>query len=313
MKEFWKNLKNWQKWGIIGGVLTVIIIVAVAVLVILNSEPNVKINFDQNVSIPGGEIKKIRQKLAKVISNNTENFSSKIEYVGNARDYQESLGSENNMASFIVNFDAISESYAVEITWPVIDENIPNINISCALLNGKYPETPCETEINSSKDIFGYLPYTGKLDSGEEYNIVVGYDNGKMYLSIQVNSCGDTTILNEALLAARKWISSINFNPDDYLLYVPGDICDTELILDTFPYIQANHVKTNDKNVNQFLPYFIPEAYNVYPVVDEKNNVTSIRARVPGCFEYQMEPGKTFVKEYLNSKGINYQITFEEC
>ena len=182
MKEFWKNLKNWQKWGIIGGVLTVIIIVAVAVLVILNSEPNVKINFDQNVSIPGGEIKKIRQKLAKVISNNTENFSSKIEYVGNARDYQESLGSENNMASFIVNFDAISESYAVEITWPVIDENIPNINISCALLNGKYPETPCETEINSSKDIFGYLPYTGKLDSGEEYNIVVGYDNGKMYL-----------------------------------------------------------------------------------------------------------------------------------
>ena len=58
MKEFWKNLKNWQKWGIIGGVLTVIIIVAVAVLVILNSEPNVKINFDQNVSIPGGEIKK---------------------------------------------------------------------------------------------------------------------------------------------------------------------------------------------------------------------------------------------------------------
>ena len=314
MKEFWKNLKDWQKVGVVLGFLTLIAVIVVAIVAIINSEPKVEISFSEEVDIPGGELKRVRAKLVNVIRNNTIDFDSGIVYKGSARDYTESSVDDFKTANFVVDFDSISESYAVSVTWPNPDDGAPNIIISCPLLNSKYPETPCFTEVNSSSDIVGYLPYSGKLASGEEYKIVGRYDdNGELYVEVQVNSCGNETIMDMALTAAREWIFKIYLNPDDYLLYVPGDICENDGMMVTYPYLQANHAKTNDQNVNKFLPYYVPEAYNVYPVVDADNNVVSISAKVPGCYEYQMEPGKEFVRTYLVNHGINYPVEFLEC
>lgn len=313
MKEFWKNLKDWQKGGIVVGLLALILVVVIAVIFIINAEPKVEISFAENNNIPGGELKRIRIGLEGTIQNNTENFDKNTIYYGVGRDYIETVEGEITTASFVVDFDEIEESYMVMVTWPDPDDGSPNIVISCALFNGKYPGTPCATESNSSDDLVNYFPYEGLLPSGEKYNILSDYDNEQLYLEIQVNSCGNTAILNEALATTRELISSVNFDPDDYLLYVPGDVCDAELIMDTFPYIQANHAKTNDANVNKNLPYFIPDAYNVYPIVDENNNVVSISAKVPGCYEYQQEPGKNYMAEYLKNAGINYPVTFKEC
>lgn len=297
MKELWQNMKDWQKLGIIGGILAIIIIVIIAVIFINNSEPNVRINFEGNVSIPGSEIKKVRENLVGVIKNNTENFSNKTVYVGNARDYSESTAGKISTAEFIVDFDEISQSYAVAVTWPDSNDDLPNIIIACPLLDSKYPKTPCETEYNSSSDIVGYLPYTGTLSSGEKYKIKAKYDDGKLYLDIDTD--GDA---NEALIDSKKWVSSIGLNPDDYKFFVSSK-----------QYIQANNAKTKDANVNKNLPYFMPGVYNVYPVTDDNGNVTSIKAELAGCTDTQTDPVEEDVNSYLKTNGINYPVEFEYC
>lgn len=312
MKGFWKNLKKWQKAGVLVGFLILIFIVVISVI-LTNKPPKVKIVFAEKNNIPSGEIAKIQTKLIKVVESNTGKLEDFTTYEGNARDYNEEQVAEEYTASFIVDFDDLEESYRVEVTWPDPDDGLPNIRISCALLAGKYPETPCKTESNSSSELINYLPYIGELGTGESYKIVGDYDNETFYIEVDVDSCGNEELMNKVLTAAQEWLLSINFDPDDYLIYVPGDICASDGMMDKYPYLQANHAKTNDQNVNKFLPYYIPEAYNVYPAVDENNNVVSIMAKVPGCYEYQMEPGKEFIMGYLGSKGIDYPVEFLEC
>lgn len=297
MKEFWKNLKKWQRVGIVFGFLAIIIAVVIAIVVIINSEPKVKINFENETGIPGGEIRKIRENLVGVIRENTDDFDESIVYVGNARDYSELPGNIYTTAVFVVDFDEIKESYSVMVTWPDPDDGSPNIVISCPLLNSKYPDTPCVTESNSSKEITGFLPYEGVDTNGDKYKITIGYFASEPYLEVATD--GD---IQAAVDAAKKWVILFNFDPDDYLFYVRSG-----------NYIQVNHARTKDAKVNDNLPYFIPGAYYVYPVVDENNNVTSLNAELSGCTEYQTDSAESGIEYYLNSKGIDYPINYEYC
>lgn len=321
MKEFWKNLKNWQRGVMITGMLAMVVVVVVSIIIIIKSEPNVRIVFQDGENIPAAELRTAREKLAGVIKSNTESYDREVIYEGVARDYEESEAESMNAkgkavkvttATFVVDFDEILESYAVTVSWPAVDET-PNVMVSCPIYDTKYPETPCVTENNSTYEIVSYLPYEGKTSSGRGYEITDGYSDGELYLEIRVDSCGDVTILDEALVAARTFLESRGFNPDEYKLYVPGDICTSQAIMDTYPYVQANHAKTNDANVNMYLPYFIPDGYNVYPVVDAGGEVKSIYAKIPGCLEYQREPAKEQVMTYLSGYGINYPVEFATC
>ena len=314
MKEIWRNLKIWQRVLAIIGPLAIIVIIVVAVVTNVLSEPKVKIEFPDGYNIPVDELRGVREYLSGVIESNTEDFDKNMVYVGKARDYKEETDGGSTTATFIVDFDDIRQSYSVAVTWPDPDDGSPNIYISCPLLDSKYPETPCVTEANSSTEIVGYLPYKGKLND-REYSVDMKYDEDKTYLEIEVDACKDKTILNDALVAVKEWISSVNLNQDDYLYYVLPDICNGQAILYDFEtdYVQANHAKTNDENVNKVLPYYIPEIFYVYPLVDENNNVVSIKAKVPGCYEYQVEPGKEIVQKYLETYGINYPVEFEYC
>ena len=298
MNDLWRNLKNWQKMGILGGFLAIIVIIVVVVInVTSRSGINVEINFGEGVNIPSSEITKIREKLVGVIKDNTKDFDERTTYVGDARDYQENLSDETSSAIFVVDFDSIKESYIVEVSWPNPNDGSPNMLIACPLMASKYPETPCVTEINSSLDITSYLPYDVIDDEGKVYKIEGNYSGGKLYLEIATD--GDP---EKALTAVKDWIKSIGLKPDDYLYYIP-----------TNQYIQFNHANTNDANVNANLPYFIPDKYYVYPVVDENNKVTSIKAVLGACTEAQTSPAETLVKDYLGSKGINYPVEFEYC
>lgn len=297
MKDFWNNLKRWQKVSIIGSVLIVLAIIITSVIMIINSEPKVKINFGDGVNIPGDERMKIRKKMVGVIHDNTDNFNENAVYTGNARDYNELSEGGTTTAAFVVDFDEIKESYSVIVTWPDPDNGVPNIIISCPLLDSKYPETACSTESNSSKDIVSFLPYEGTDSAGKQYKITVGYFANEPYLEIMTDGNAP-----DAIEAAKKWMTLFNFNPDDHLFYIQsGD------------YIQANHARTNDANVNENLPYFIPAAYYVYPVVDGDNNVVSLNAEIVSCTEYQANMAEEGIEFYLNSKGIKYPINFDYC
>lgn len=297
MNDKINKLKNPK---IVIGILSflIILVVVISIVVIILSEPKVKIDFGNiKTNIPGSELKKARENLVGVIKNNTADFNSGEIYEGTARNYNEEVSGELTTATFVVDFDKILESYFVAISWPASDDDSPNVTISCPIFDSKFPNTPCVTEENSSLDVTSYLPHTGTYGSGQEYTIEGKYNDGGLYL--EVTASGD---LRLAVEAAKEWIKSINLNPDDYKFFAP-----------TNQYLQINNAKTNDKNVNQYLPFFVPNAYNVYPVTDENGNVTAIKAELAGCTDSQSEPEEQEVTEYLNAHGINYPVEFEYC
>lgn len=297
MKEFWKNLKNWQKGGVIFVALLMVAVAVILVVVLTNNDPKIKLEFASSNNIPASELKKVRQRLWNVVKDNTKDFNDSVVYVGKVRDYKETPEDNDTVADFVVNFDELKQSYQVMVTWPERDKESPNVVISCALMDGDYPETPCVTEVNSTDNIMDYLPYIGKTESGSDYKVSGKYSGGKLYLEIKTN--GD---IDEAVVAAKKWMSSIGFNPDDYLLYAAVG-----------KYIQLNHSTTADLNVNEKLPYFVPNVFYVYPVVDENGSVKFIKADLPGCTDYQTDSAEEQVRNYLNNNGISYPVEFEYC
>lgn len=289
-----KNLKIW----IAGGIISVILIIVIAIIVSILNEPHVKINFgDIKTNIPGAELVKVRENLVGVIKNNTADFADDVTYEGVARDYEENNVGELTVATFIVDFDEILQSYSVSVSWPELDDGSPDVVIACPIYQTKYPETPCITEENSSLDVNSFLPHEGSFGNGKIYTVTAKYNDGELYLDVATD--GDAF---EAVEAAKAWIKSINLNPDDYLFYAP-----------TNQYTQINNAKTNDVNVNQNLPFFVPNTYNVYPVVDENGNVTNIKAELAGCTDGQTEPMEQQVQEYLSAHNINYPVEFEYC
>ena len=290
-------MKNWMKIGIFAGCLALVAIVVASVMFILNSGPKVEIVFDTKTNIPGEELTNIRSVLVDVIKANINNFDKNTVYKGTARDYQETVDGKNGTADFIVDFDSISESYKVEVSWPNPDSSAPNVVVSCPLLDSKYPDTPCLTEVNDSSEIVSYLPYEGSFSDGKKYKIEAKYDGDVLYLQV-TSSGGDLA----GLEAAKKWVDSLPVKKDDILYYVPsGD------------YVQANHANTKDANVNKYLPYFIPGAFNIYPVVDDNNKVVSISADLAGCTSYQTDSLETEISKYLENRGIDYPLNFSYC
>ena len=96
------------------------------------------------------------------------------------------------------------------------------------------------------------------------------------------------------------------------MIYAPTNVCSTGGVSSS-THTSAGTADTNDTNVNANLPYFVPNIYKVYPVVDENNNVVSIKAELSGCTDYQTNPQEEQVMEYLNSKNISYPVEFEYC
>lgn len=314
MKNFWNNLGKWQKISVILVPLVVALFVAIMIAINIVSEPKVKINFVEKNSIPSNEMMNIRKRMAGVIETNTEDYSDSVVYYGDARDYQEDISDNITTATFIVDFDEIKESYFVTVWWPNLDDDMPNVSISCPIYDSKYPETPCITETNSSLDLVSFLPYTGTLETGEKYEVTAEYNTGDLYLNIKVDACGSLEIVDAAFDAVKRWMTSLNFNPNEYLFYVPTGACDNGTGNGLgYYYAQVNHANTNDANVNAALPYFMPGAFKVYPVVDENNNVTSINAEYVGCTDYQTDPAEDNVTNYLKSKGISYPVNSEYC
>lgn len=302
-------------WAVLAAVVAIAIIILIVVLLVNKNvvlESKVNLRFDVNTNIPSGELNSVRKHLYGTIRNNTNDFNEDVTYYGVVRNYQESLADYNNTAIFIVDFDDIKQSYTVSVLWPDPNDGSPNVMISCPILDSKYPATKCVTEANSSTEIVSYLPYVSKTDFGMEYKVIGDYSNGGLYLSVEVNSCGNTAIAEKTLDEVKSWILSYRMNPDNYLFFVPTNLCDEDITL-PYSYIQANHADTNDENVNKKLPYFIPNMYNVYPVVDEDNNVVSIKAEVSGCTDFQTEPMTEEVNEYLEKNGISYPVEFEYC
>lgn len=302
---------------IIGSFITIIVLISVISIIV--SEPKVTISFDTKTSIPDGELKNLRSSLYGIIRDNSENFDSNKTFKGTAKNYEENVSEKSGSASFLVDFEDIKQDYFIRITWPDPNDGSPNFSIDCPI-DSLYPETPCKTETTDSSNIDMYLPHDGTTESGLTYTIVGKFYADQYYVEIQANSCGNVSILNEALDSAKDWIKTRNINPEDYTFYTPTNLCDGEAHSsaegdDFIPqyYNQVNKADTTDENVNNSLPLFIPDTYNVYPLVDENKNVTSIKIEIAGCTDFQTKDVEEEILNYLESKNINYPKTFEYC
>jgi len=303
----WQKLTKNQKIGLVIGavVITVVVIIVVA---ILNIKANVNLKFATKTNIPETELVKVKERLLDVIRTNSSNFDEKATYDGTVREYSENKDGKTTIASFFVDFDKIRQSYTVEVTWPDPNLDSPNIIISCPLADSKFPDTPCLTEVNSSSEIVSYLPYTGTLDSGKEYTVEADYDASILYLKIKIDVCAKSKDATSALESVKEWVSSLNRDANEFTYYLETKNCKNDP-----QYVQVNHAKTNDANVNENLPYFVPNMYKAYPVVDDNGDVTSIKIELAGCTDYQTDPAEQEIKGYLKSKNIKYPIEIEYC
>lgn len=308
LKTTWNNLNRNQKIGIFAGIVILIVAIVIVCIFIIKTDAQVNLKFDTKTNIPEKEMVKIKKQLALVILDNSDKTNEHGTYDGVVRDYQENSSGKTSTATFIADFDKIRQSYKVEITWPDPELDSPNIIVSCPLADSKFPDTPCRTEVNSTSEIVGYLPYKGTLDSGKEYTVDVKYDGSGMYLNVAIDACGGTKDANVALAGAKEWVSSLNKNADDFVYYLDAKTCKNQT-----NYVQANHAKTNDANVNENLPYFVPNMYKAYPLTDDEGNVIAIKIEIKGCTDYQTDSAEQKIKEYLQTKKIQYPTQIEYC
>ena len=304
----------------ISSLIFISLIIIISIILINNSKSNINIDTTgTKISVPASEMKRVYNKLSGTIKNNLDDFDENKEYKGTIDQYEEKLGEKKNTATFLVNFDEIKQSYRVNVMWPNA-QNMSDISITCPIQDSKYPDTPCKTEANSTSDISSYLPYYGTLDSGQNYTALYRYTGDKPFIEVDIDSCGDVSLINLALTKFKAFLSEKHFNPKDFNIFAPNSLCDggaessskTKSTSETF-YYTGNPLSTKDQNINNALPFFVPSRYFVYPNTDEQGNITSIHADISGCTAYQATPMEERVKSYLNSHNINYTVEFSYC
>lgn len=133
--------------------------------------------------------------------------------------------------SFIMDIDSYQQTYRAYVSWSDDGEWLPeDILIECATNDlSKYPNVPCYGMYFDSNDIALYLPFTGTINGSIEYTVKQRYyANGDPYLEVAVDSCGDQSILDQALASAKTWLTTNHLNPDDYSFEAPAHYCSGE-------------------------------------------------------------------------------------
>ena len=143
-----------------------------------------------------------------------------------------------NYRSFIVDIDSIRQSYWIQLEWSDAEGDIPISGYPVLVLcisdpadmhyqdfncrnNGSSDQTASKSQFTN---VDTYLPYIGKLPSGESYTIIYNYldSSNKESLKISVNNCGDKTIKDSALTATKDYLKSVGFDPKKFTYEIPS-------------------------------------------------------------------------------------------
>ena len=133
---------------------------------------------------------------------------------------------ENELSSvkFLVDIDSFKQTYKIENWWAKEIEVPDDVSINCPIKEYlKYPEEGCFSNDTVYGPLDSYLPITLTLPSGIEATVGSSYydDDGNAILMVNVNSCGDKSIINSARKAVDDWLVSNDFNPSDYVYDIP--------------------------------------------------------------------------------------------
>lgn len=213
---------------IILAVMLVIIFVVIGLLIILF---NKKTGF--KISNEGQYLKDVKQAdkdvLMSVLANQIKNVSDidveKNLVEGSIRDgsYSENTQDGVTVSKFLLDIDAIKQTYTVEFPWSRSDDVPDGISVECPPNSqSKFPDSYCIGTYTTSASIGIYLPYDGNIN-GSKYSVYANYlvENG---LDLFVTACGDENLMDMAKKNFENWIDNTNFLENIYTINLV-DIC----------------------------------------------------------------------------------------
>ena len=223
------QLNQQQKRNLILGFISFILIIVIISVIIIINTPSTRIIGNNN--IPAKELSQLKNQLTTLINNQYNIIDSKNLDIEIREDtYIESNDNDIITTNFLVDIPSIEQTFSIDMSWSEKTKKYSaDFSISCpSEEQSNYPNSLCITEANSSYDYLSeYLPYYGNINEGS-FTISQGYLNNSPTLKISINSCGNKDIQNAAILAAKKYISTISKYPEKYNYYVIPNLCDGE-------------------------------------------------------------------------------------
>ena len=211
-------------------ILAVVIIICVAAGVIISL-----FNKKSGFKISNGEqyLKDVKQAdkdvLMSVLANQIKNVSDidveKELVEGSIRNdsYSEKIQGDVVVSNFLLDIDAIEQTYTVEFPWSRSGEVPDGISVECPRNDqSKFPDNYCIGTYTTSASIDIYLPYDGDIN-GNKYSVYANYlvENG---LDLFIVACGDDNLMNMAKKNFEDWIDNTNFLENIYTINLV-DIC----------------------------------------------------------------------------------------
>lgn len=213
---------------LVAGVLLVLVVI---LLVFSGSWFGQKTGF--KISNSDDYLKNVKQadkdNLLMVIGNQVKNVSgidleqNLVEGVIREGSYKEELQPDMVISSFLIDIDAVQQTYTVEFPWSRDIDVSDGITVECPRNNlAKYPDSYCTGIYTTSATIGIYLPYEGNVN-GNKYSVYENYlvENG---LDLFVTACGDEKMMDLVKNDFEGWINNTRFLENIYNINVV-DIC----------------------------------------------------------------------------------------
>ena len=235
--NFYHNLDKKSKvifWVVFVDLIIIIALAVIFFIYRLNNEPrNITItNWDEYASeVPDDFHKAVLESITSVLTN-YNNVSIENHYNATIRnDSYMATNSQKNSditnVSFLVDIEELQQSYQIEFSYN--KDNRQNrssyVSVSCPIFTYIiYPDSKCRTSESpySVLDLH-YLPYDGYLpQSNAKFTIkkqIYGTNGAhpkSPYLAVSVNSCDNTTIIQEAKEYIPVWLKERYLNPNDF-------------------------------------------------------------------------------------------------
>jgi|GEM_PF-3305280 len=143
-------------------------------------------------------------------------------------------GDEGTVTTFIADIDSIRQSYEVRVIDSTQDSTDLSVYITCPRVDEmKYPEVECRGHYgDTSKSVELYLPYEGKLASGEKYLVktITNGRSGERMLQVYLYSCDESEPPVSAAEDAAKGLLEEVGDVSEYVVNVRTGYCEGDAI-----------------------------------------------------------------------------------
>ncbi|MBQ2660973.1 hypothetical protein IJF93_02780 [Candidatus Saccharibacteria bacterium] len=238
IKNFFRYSSVGARVGVVTFLLFDLIVIVVAVVILTRPAPgedsHVEItNFDEVAAVPEDYQTNVQNLIWKAIESN-DVFKDVVftDAVVRADSYNEVTNGEVVTAKFIVDIESMHYSFAVTASWQKGNTNVDDksIYVECPhYLDVIYTDTKC-IAMTPEEQVGRYLPHYDYVGDGRLLSVTMRqYDTfqeraGEPYLAIEVNACGNESLLEAGKTATVKWLKSIYLDPNDYYMETL-DVC----------------------------------------------------------------------------------------